>query len=140
MFPQSMLLVQKAEYEWPLAGGPRFKAELPVTKLEGDHDVFGDGSVTILTTPGNTPGHQSLLVKLPKTGVLLLSGDASTSRRTGTTAGFRRSTATRSRPAPQCSAWPTSWPRKRLSSGLIITRRGAMAKSCRPISTSERTA
>jgi N-acyl homoserine lactone hydrolase len=47
-----------------------------VTKLEGDHDVFGDGSVTIISTPGHTPGHQSLLVKLSKTGALLLSGDA----------------------------------------------------------------
>ena len=47
-----------------------------MTKLEGDHDVFGDGSVTILATPGHTPGHQSLLVRLPKTGALLLSGDA----------------------------------------------------------------
>ena len=76
MFPQSMLLVQKAEYDWPAPAGPRFKPELPVTKLEGDHDVFGDGSVTIIATPGHTPGHQSLLVKLPKTGALLLSGDA----------------------------------------------------------------
>jgi N-acyl homoserine lactone hydrolase len=77
MFPQAMLLVQKAEYEWPGANNaPRFKAEHPVTKLEGDKDVFGDGSVTIISTPGHTPGHQSLLVKLPKTGALLLSGDA----------------------------------------------------------------
>jgi len=35
-----------------------------------------DGSVTILSTPGHTPGHQSLLVKLPKTGTVVLSGDA----------------------------------------------------------------
>jgi N-acyl homoserine lactone hydrolase len=56
--------------------GPRFKAEHPVTKFEGDHDVFGDGSVTIISTPGHTPGHQSLLVRLPKTGGLLLTGDA----------------------------------------------------------------
>jgi N-acyl homoserine lactone hydrolase len=38
--------------------------------------VFGDGSLVILSTPGHTPGHQSLQVKLPKTGELLLSGDA----------------------------------------------------------------
>ena len=77
MFPAAMLYVQKAEYEWPGANGaPRFKPEHPVTRLEGDHDVFGDGSVIILSTPGHTPGHQSLLVKLPKTGALILSGDA----------------------------------------------------------------
>ena len=77
MFPQSMLLVQKAEYEWPTPlGVGRFKPDHPVTKLEGDHDVFGDGSVMIIATPGHTPGHQSLLVRLPKTGALLLTGDA----------------------------------------------------------------
>jgi N-acyl homoserine lactone hydrolase len=77
MFPAAMLYVQKAEYEWPGANNaPRFKPEHPVTKLEGDRDVFGDGSVVILSTPGHTPGHQSLLVKLPKAGAILLSGDA----------------------------------------------------------------
>ena len=77
MFPATMLFVQKAEYDWPgVNNQPRFKPEHPVTKLEGDSDVFGDGSVTILSTPGHTPGHQSLLVKLPKTGAIVLSGDA----------------------------------------------------------------
>lgn len=77
MFPAAMLYVQKAEYDWPGANNaPRFKQEHPVTKLEGDRDVFGDGSVTILSTPGHTPGHQSLLVKLPNTGAVVLTGDA----------------------------------------------------------------
>jgi glyoxylase-like metal-dependent hydrolase (beta-lactamase superfamily II) len=77
MFPATMLYVQKAEYDWPGTNNqPRFKPEHPVTKLEGDRDVFGDGSVTIFSTPGHTPGHQSLLVKLPKTGAVVLTGDA----------------------------------------------------------------
>ncbi len=77
MFPTTMLYVQKAEYEWPGANNqPRFKPEHPVTQLEGDLDLFGDGSVIILSTPGHTPGHQSLLVKLPKTGAVVLTGDA----------------------------------------------------------------
>jgi N-acyl homoserine lactone hydrolase len=77
MFPTAMLYVQKAEYDWPGADKqPRFKKEHPVTLLDGDKDIFGDGSLTILSTPGHTPGHQSLLVKLPRTGELVLSGDA----------------------------------------------------------------
>jgi glyoxylase-like metal-dependent hydrolase (beta-lactamase superfamily II) len=40
-----------------------------------DHDVFGDGTVVIKSTPGHTPGHQSLYLKLAKSGNVLLSGD-----------------------------------------------------------------
>ena len=45
--------------------------------IEGDaiHDVFGDGSVTIHQTPGHTPGHTVLLVRLRKAGPVLLTGD-----------------------------------------------------------------
>ena len=40
-----------------------------------DHDVFGDGTVVIKFTPGHTPGHQSLYLKLANSGGILLSGD-----------------------------------------------------------------
>jgi N-acyl homoserine lactone hydrolase len=43
--------------------------------LHGDHDVFGDGAVVIKSTPGHTPGHQSLFIKLARTGPVFLSGD-----------------------------------------------------------------
>ena len=41
-----------------------------------DKDVFGDGTVMILRTPGHTPGHQSLLVRLKEKGPVILVGDA----------------------------------------------------------------
>jgi N-acyl homoserine lactone hydrolase len=47
-----------------------------VTLLKGDRDVFGDGTVVILSTPGHTPGHQSLFVRLPRTGDIVLTGGA----------------------------------------------------------------
>ncbi len=45
------------------------------TLLSGDHDVFGDGTVVVLATPGHTEGHCSLLVRLKNTGPVVLSGD-----------------------------------------------------------------
>jgi len=47
-----------------------------VEPLTGDKDVFGDGSVIVLRTPGHTPGHSSLLVRLKDMGPVLLTGDA----------------------------------------------------------------
>ena len=41
-----------------------------------DKDVFGDGTVVILRTPGHTPGHQALLVRLKEKGPVVLVGDA----------------------------------------------------------------
>lgn len=43
--------------------------------VSGDTDVFGDGSVTILAMPGHTAGELALLLRLPETGAVLLSGD-----------------------------------------------------------------
>ncbi|MBL4596753.1 MAG: N-acyl homoserine lactonase family protein [Robiginitomaculum sp.] len=78
-------IVDEAEYQWMSGIGP----DLGLTELDGydkllaktpiriteDHDVFGDGSVQIIRTPGHTPGHLALLVKLPNTGNILLTGD-----------------------------------------------------------------
>jgi N-acyl homoserine lactone hydrolase len=76
-FPDATVIIQKAEWDYAMAlpqkpFSPEHKAQL----IEGDKDVFADGSVVLISTPGHTPGHQSLLVRLPKTGTVLLTGDA----------------------------------------------------------------
>ena len=76
-FPSATFLMQAAEHAFAFEGKlTTFPATQPIIRLNGDHDVFGDGSVTIISTPGHTVGHQSLALKLPKTGFVLLSGDA----------------------------------------------------------------
>jgi N-acyl homoserine lactone hydrolase len=40
-----------------------------------EYDVFGDGKVIIKSAPGHTPGHQVLILKLAKTGNVMLAGD-----------------------------------------------------------------
>jgi glyoxylase-like metal-dependent hydrolase (beta-lactamase superfamily II) len=44
-------------------------------KLNGDHDVFGDGRVRLISASGHTPGHQVLFIDLQEYGPLVLSGD-----------------------------------------------------------------
>jgi N-acyl homoserine lactone hydrolase len=76
LFIRSKLLMQRLEYESAMNTTPKLlNDDQKVEMLSGDRDVFGDGSLTIISTPGHTPGHQSLLVKLPKTGALILTGD-----------------------------------------------------------------
>lgn len=75
-FAKSKILMQKLEHEFAMKATPApLNVDQNVELLSGDRDVFGDGSVTIVSTPGHTPGHQSLLVKLPKTGAVILTGD-----------------------------------------------------------------
>src|SRR6516225_9020727 len=85
-FAGSTWLVQRQERDvmfpdtpsaTPNAAAQRFSAlkNSKTTVLDGEYDVFGDGSVMIIATPGHTPGHQSLLVNLKKTGPIILSGD-----------------------------------------------------------------
>jgi N-acyl homoserine lactone hydrolase len=50
-------------------------AETRLIEGDADHDVFGDGSVVIVQTPGHTPGHTVLLVRLANAGPVLLTGD-----------------------------------------------------------------
>lgn len=52
-----------------------YRQERQVRQVEGEHDLYGDGSVVLLPTPGHTPGHQSLRVRLDG-GELVLCADA----------------------------------------------------------------
>ncbi|HEY6941998.1 N-acyl homoserine lactonase family protein [Dokdonella sp.] len=56
---------------------PTFSAYKRAKKalIDGDHDVFGDGSVRILKAPGHTPGHHVLALRLKNSGTVILSGD-----------------------------------------------------------------
>jgi N-acyl homoserine lactone hydrolase len=89
MFVNATILMQQAEYSWinspngpndnvnqlmalarQLLGTPK-----NLQLIDGAADVFGDGSVTLVPTPGHTTGHQSLLVHLKNFGFVILSGD-----------------------------------------------------------------
>ncbi len=87
-FPGSTLLIGKGDWEGITAPKPNVGANVaPFTNwisgggkmeaLPGDKDVFGDGSVVIINTPGHTPGHHSLLVQLKGMGNVLITGDLS---------------------------------------------------------------
>lgn len=73
-------LVQESEYN-AVAGdsaktkNPAVAALTKVKKLNGDHDVFGDGTVIIKSMPGHTVGHQVLYVDLGLEQPILLTGD-----------------------------------------------------------------
>lgn len=85
LFSTATVYMQRAEFDAAFGPDPAKYGFMPalydklspdkIVKLAGDFDVFGDGSVKILSTPGHTPGHQSLLVHLPQTGAIVLSGD-----------------------------------------------------------------
>ncbi|HEY2843043.1 MAG TPA: N-acyl homoserine lactonase family protein [Bryobacteraceae bacterium] len=75
----AMFAKQDAKAKGSNAPDPAYFGRLEKSKTtllhSEDHDVFGDGTVVIKFTPGHTPGHQSLFLKLAKTGPILLSGD-----------------------------------------------------------------
>ena len=106
MFPQSMVLVQKAEYDWPSPFGQALQTGArAVNKLEGDHDVFGDGSVTLIATPGHTPATNRCWSNCRRPGHCCSRATQSISKTIGKTAACRTSISIRSRPPHRCSAW-----------------------------------
>src|SRR6266699_1807949 len=94
-FPNSTLVVQKDEIRnafWPEPGtanfyilgdimplrnppGEALPNKFKMLQLEGDMDLFGDGSVVVKRWVGHTPGSQMLIVRLPKTGTIVLTSD-----------------------------------------------------------------
>ena len=84
LFPSSTWLVNRLELAWALSEPTPFgvsaenlAAAKTVKKelFEGDRDVFGDGTVRILSAPGHTPGSAVLMLKLKTAGTVVLSGD-----------------------------------------------------------------
>jgi len=89
MFPKAIHVIQKKElYQawWPekFQRGPAFvmsdfdgvARDFNWLELAGDYDLFGDGSITVLSTPGHTLGHQSVRIHLASGKTLVLSQDA----------------------------------------------------------------
>jgi N-acyl homoserine lactone hydrolase len=85
-FRASTWLVSKVEHDAmfaeppPRIASPATYSALKNSKTvyvttQDDYDVFGDGTVVIKPTPGHTPGHLALVVKLAKTGPVMLTGD-----------------------------------------------------------------
>jgi len=89
-FPKAQYIVQRAEYDyafkphWFSAGAyiradfdrPGVNWKFLGGEFTDNYDLFGDGTVRTIFTPGHSPGHQSFLITLPKTGPILLAIDA----------------------------------------------------------------
>lgn len=86
MFTSATWLMNRTELAWalsdptpfgvgPEALAPAQKKTVKADLFVGDRDVFGDGSVQILSAPGHTPGSAVLLLDLKKSGPVVLSGD-----------------------------------------------------------------
>ena len=89
-FPNAIHVIQKRElYQgWfpekfqGRTGGAFVLADIDGTRdfnfleLSGDYDLYGDGSIMVLSTPGHTLGHQSVKVKLASGKSMIMSQDA----------------------------------------------------------------
>lgn len=82
-FTDSIFLVQSKEIE--CATNPEHEEKgyiradwdhpLKYQEVEGELDIYGDGSLILIPMPGHTWGHQILLVRLRQHGTVILSGD-----------------------------------------------------------------
>jgi glyoxylase-like metal-dependent hydrolase (beta-lactamase superfamily II) len=85
LIPNATMLVQRREWDAGMdpdsaakrGFDPRdFDLGHKLRLIDGEHDVFGDGSVLLIPTYGHTPGHQSLLVRRGRDQQLLFTADA----------------------------------------------------------------
>jgi glyoxylase-like metal-dependent hydrolase (beta-lactamase superfamily II) len=89
LFPKAVHVIQKKElYQawWPekFQRGPAFvmgdfdgpARDFNYLELDGDYDLFGDGSVTVISSPGHTLGHQSVRVRFPNGKTMIMAQDA----------------------------------------------------------------
>lgn len=96
-FPQAEFIVQREHYALARSGHARFagarahwdQPALRYRLVDGDTELLP--GLTLLETSGHTPGHQSVLLRLPQTGPVLLAIDAVMMQRTFT---------------PDRTAWP----------------------------------
>lgn len=86
LFPNATLIVQDQEVQAAVMPDPGFSGYyIPgdftdmknqnVLKLNGDLDLFGDGSFRVMSAPGHTKGSQFAVVRLPKTGSVIMTSD-----------------------------------------------------------------
>jgi N-acyl homoserine lactone hydrolase len=81
-FPNAKIVAQRQQHEVARSGHPRFALvqsqwEQPISRyqlLEGDTELLP--GLELIETSGHVPGHQSVLVRLPNTGPVLLAVDA----------------------------------------------------------------
>jgi len=84
--PNATVVLQDAEWDYAYSGIDRsyssadFDIGHKILKVRGEYDLFGDGTIVALPTPGHTPGHQSLRVRT-SSGEMLLAGDCCGLRR-----------------------------------------------------------
>lgn len=85
LFPQAQFFIQRGELGygyWPYPAAAAFFRQAdfePIRKIgwnevDGDFDLFGDGSIQMLACPGHTPGNASLFVQLADQS-FVLTGD-----------------------------------------------------------------
>jgi len=81
-FIYSTWIIDKKEYEWAMSEEQRKSSSFydslrnsETIQFEEKYDVFNDGKVVIYSTPGHTPGHMSLYIKLEESQSIFLTGD-----------------------------------------------------------------